>query len=220
MNKKDKQYRWKDVTGECRPNVTCGSCGAWYLYNHKCGTLPIDVTCSGRTYRWRWAKCRGGPECEIRIERRVEVEQPKPEFTFTYTPEFVKALDCKNMSDESVLVHCANKWDEVIAAHKAGVHVPRTQVSSETCPACTVHAYSTGCPLWDGGHMTVCGNACFAKYDQYRSNPCVRTAAAACDYIQGKLDETHQQQRDQAQVDRPRHHYCAHLAGRVPLLDQ
>ena len=183
MNKKDKQYRWKDVTGECRPNVTCGSGGAWFLYNHKCGTLQIDGTCSGRTYRWRWAKCRGGPECEIRIERRVEVEQPKPEFTFTYTPEFVKALDCGNMSDESVLVHCVDKWDEVVKAHEAGV-TGAMSCGAATCPACLKYGWCSSCPL-SGPTGACCGNT----HKAYICNPCAATAAAVRGYIQGKLDE-------------------------------
>ena len=181
-----KQYKWVDVTGECEVNTFHGTglCVRVCHHGDPIGLLDNGTERLRRGYRWRWMECGNA----IRIERRVEVE--KPAFVFTYTPEFVKNLDCKNMSDESVLHHCVLKWNEVIAAHEAGVD--DISPGDYDCPACRkfltrygnpgIGNGCSGCPLTTGSRC--CGNT----YDAYSDNPSATTARAVRDYIQTRLD--------------------------------
>ena len=185
--KDEKRVEWEDVTGECKVEIKRGASGGPLLWAKGACNLHGGGTChGGPNYRWSV-----GQHGYITIERRVEVEQPEPEpFVFTYTPEFVTNLDCKNMSDESVLHHCVLKWNEVIAAHEAGVD--DISPGDYDCPACRkfltrygnpgIGNGCSGCPLNTGSRC--CGNT----YDAYSDNPSATTARAVRDYIQTRLD--------------------------------
>ena len=188
--KDEKRVEWEDVTGECKVvSEASDEFGVWAGL-----VLPGEITVSFNRYL-HFDSLDLPSDYRVvrkinnhRIERRVEVEQPA--FVFTYTPEFVKNLDCKNMSDESVLHHCVLKWNEVIAAHEAGVD--DISPGDYDCPACRkfltrygnpgIGNGCSGCPLTTGSRC--CGNT----YDAYSDNPSATTARAVRDYIQTRLD--------------------------------
>ena len=185
-------YEWKDVTREFTVRLDGGSADGWFVSIDKftldrqnisvqLGLSPVTTTswrANGSDYRLVILEPYHGT---FRIERRVEV---KP-FVFTYTPEFVESLDCKNMSAESVLHHCVLKWDEVIAAHEAGDYHPEIMCGSSTCPACRKYGvHCNDCPLFSPD-AACCGNT----HCNHKHSPSAANATAVRDYIQGKLDE-------------------------------
>ena len=131
--KDEKQDKWEDVTGECELEWSLNYAeGGVILIRHKDALISWIDEDGFNDVKTGYRLDKNGHEISFRIERRVEVE--KPPFESTYTPEFVKKLDCKHLSDESVLHHCVLRWDEVVAAHEAGVSETQLQVDSFTCP--------------------------------------------------------------------------------------
>jgi len=186
--KDEKRYEWVDVTGECEAALRRNGCVV-IIYR---GDVVAISSMEGCRSIWDWIRVvplSTDATC-FRIDRRVEVEQPKPEpFIFWYTPENVSGLDCKNMSDESVLVHSVNKWNEVIAAHEAGVDWLKIKAGVETCPACAKYRTERGCGNCPLGYVTNCCNYHYGLYGTMTGTG--RTAAnarAVRDYIQSRLD--------------------------------
>ena len=187
--KDEKQYEWVDVTKECSAKLS-GDYGSevWVSVQHdtKCifvldGNHNQIATRNYGDYRITVVS-----DGNFRIERRIEVEQPKPKFKFKYTPEFVKNLDCKNMSVESVLRHDLNKWNERTAAHEAGLDGGDMPELGPTCPSCRRNDTCSTCELNDG---TSQHRSCFKAFKAYCVNPNERTACAVADYISDKLTQ-------------------------------
>ena len=175
-----KQDRWEDVTAECE--LEWGNIGddRHYIriyHDGLCVALSEreNVCITGghtNTYRVAHEPLAG---VSFRIERRVEVKQP---FVLIYTEKFVASLDCKNMSKESVILHCVNKWDEVVSTTNATEDATHT-----TCPACA--KYNSGGSI---GKIS-CGDCPLLEDDRCCGGLMGKSATQVRDYIQGKLDE-------------------------------
>ena len=101
--KDEKQYKWVDVTGECelkwkdagpkRPYIAILHGGVWAAQCER-----HNVVSTNDDYRIAHEPMAG---ISFRIERRVEVEQPKPETVKIYVMDRSKILGEKRISYQS-----------------------------------------------------------------------------------------------------------------------